>query len=151
MSTFTMERCSSLPQNKLFELSTDVENFHNIMPENFKSLEVIKENEYGKLVIEKINFLGIPLKIKTKHIIVNPNVHEIHILSGPTKGTVFTETYVQSGNGTIVSIEVKLILSGFYRLFGFLEGFLKNKMSATMDKFIVAVEKYDSSLTAYQN
>lgn len=146
-----MERCSSLPQNKLFQLSTDIENFHNIMPENFKSLEIIKENDYGKIVIEKIKFLGIPLKIKTKHVIVKPNVHEIHILSGPTKGTVFTETYVPSGDGTIVSIEVKLILSGFFRMFGFLEGYIKNKMSATMDKFIMCAEKFDQSFSPNQN
>ena len=121
------------------------------MPEYFKSLEVIRENCYGKLVIEKIKFLGIPLKIKTKHIIIKSNVHEIYILSGPTKRTVFTETYVQSGNGTIISIKVKLILSGFFRLFGFLEGYLKNKMSATMDEFIISAEKFDDSVTSHQN
>ena len=39
------------------------------------------ENEHGKIVIEKIKFLGLTLKIKTKHIILNPNIHQIHILS----------------------------------------------------------------------
>jgi len=136
-----MERCSSLPQEKIFQISTDVENFHQIMPEYFKSLEVIEENEHGKIVIEKIKFLGITLKIKTKHVILNPNIHEIHILSGPTKGTIFTETYVQTGNGTVVSIYVKLVLNGFFKYFGFLENFLANKMSSTMDKFIISVEK----------
>jgi len=151
LKCFTIERCSSLPQDKIFKISTDVENFHNVMPEYFKSLEVISQNNCTKLVIEKIKFLGIPLKIKTKHIIIKPNVHEIYVLSGPTNGTVFTETYVQSGNGTIISINVILSLSGFFRLFGFLEGYLKNKMIATMDEFIISAEKFDDPITSHQN
>jgi len=55
-----MERCSSLSQNKIFQISTDVENFHNVMPEYFKSLKIIKENHYGNIVIEKLNFLKFP-------------------------------------------------------------------------------------------
>jgi len=148
---FTLERCSSLSQDKIFKISTDVENFHNVMPDHFKSLEVIKENNCGKIVVEKIKFLGIPLKIKTKHVVIKPNVHEIHILSGPTSGTVFTETYIQSEKGTIISINVKLVLNGYFRLFGFLENYLKNKMSVTLDKFIIAAEKFETVATNHKN
>lgn len=137
-----MERSSSLSRDKIFKISTDVENFHNVMPEYFKSLVVVEQNHYGKIVVEKIKFLGIPLKIKTKHVVVKPNVHKINILSGPTSGTLFTETYIQSGDGTIISIHVKLILNGFYKLFSFLENCLANEMSKTMDKFIFSAEKY---------
>ena len=145
MKNFNLERCSTLSQEKIFQISTDVENFHKIMPDYFKSLEIIDENEHGKIVIEKIKFLGLTLKIKTKHIILNPNIHQIHILSGLTKGTVFTETYVQTGNGTVVSIDVQLVLNGFLKHFRFLENLLQNKMSNTMDKFILSVEKLEYS------
>ena len=59
------------------------------MPDYFKSLTVIEDNENKKILIEKIKFLGINLKIKTMHIITKPNMHEVRILSGPLKGTVF--------------------------------------------------------------
>jgi len=149
LKSFNLERYSSLPQEKIFQISTDVENFHKIMPEYFKSLEIIEENDHGKIVLEKIKFLGILLKIKTKHVVLNPNIHEIHILSGFTKGTKFMETYVKTDNGTVVSIDVKLVLNGFLKYFGFLENFIENKMSSTMDKFIASVEKFDSSHSSY--
>lgn len=151
MKNFNLERHSSLLQEKIFQISTDVENFHKIMPDYFKSLEIIKENDDGKIVLEKIKFLGITLNIKTKHVILNPNIHEIHILSGLTKGTKFIETYVQTDTGTVVSIDVKLILNGFLKHFGFLENFISNKMSSTMDKFIASAEKYDNSHSVHNS
>ena len=103
MKQFTLQRFSNLSQQDIFGISTDVENFHNIMPDYFKSLTILDENKYGKTVNEKIHFLGIPIQIKTKHIVIHPNIHEIHILTGPLKGTSFVESYVEK---TVISITV---------------------------------------------
>ena len=81
MKNFRLERYSSLSQEEIFHISTDVENFHHVMPDYFKSLDVAKQNDNVKIVIEKIKFLGIPLKIKTKHTIIKPNIHKVEILS----------------------------------------------------------------------
>ena len=96
MKNFILTRFTSLPQEKVFHISTDVKNFHNVMPNYFKSLYIIKQKEAEKIVIEKIKFLGIPLKIKTKHVIEKLDVHKVYILNGPTKGTVFLESYLKS-------------------------------------------------------
>ena len=144
MKHFTLTRYSSLPQESTFHISTDVENFHKIMPDYFKSLELIKQTKNEKIVLEKINFLGITLKIKTKHVINKPSNHEIYILSGPTKGTVFVESYVKSKDGTLISIDVKLRLNGFFKLFSFLENYLANQMSSVMDTFVESAERFNS-------
>ena len=47
MSNFSIQRCSVLPQEKIFDISIDVENFHKIMPNHFKSLDIIEENKYA--------------------------------------------------------------------------------------------------------
>ncbi len=144
MKHFTLTRNSSLSQERIFHLSTDVENFHQVMPDYFKSLKIIRQTKNEKIVLEKIKFLGIPLKIKTKHVIKKPSNHEIYILSGPTKGTVFVESYVKSDDGTVISIDVRLRLNGFFKLFGFLEDYLANQMSSVMDQFIKSTEKFNS-------
>lgn len=141
MKQFTLQRFSKLSQLHIFRISTDVENFHNIMPNYFKSLDIVKENKYGKIVDEKIIFLGIPMKIKTKHVIVDSSIHEIHILTGPLKGTSFVESYVEKEGGTIVTINVILMLNNFFKLFSFLENIIAKKMSKTMDEFILCAEK----------
>ncbi len=141
MKIFTLKRHSSLPRKKIFKISTDIKNFNNIMPNYFKSIKIVKETEKEKFVIEEIKFLGITLKVKTKHIIIKPNIHEVYILSGPTKGTQFIETYVAVGDECDVVIEVKLVLNGWMKIFGFLEGYIAKKMSMVMDEFISLSEQ----------
>ncbi|KEQ57295.1 hypothetical protein AAA799B03_00776 [Marine Group I thaumarchaeote SCGC AAA799-B03] len=141
MKQFTLERFSKLSQPDIFQISIDVENFHNIMPDYFKSLDVLEENKYGMIVNEKIHFLGIPTQIKTKHIIIHPNIHGIHILAGPLKGTSFIESYVEKDNGTMITIDVTLHFNNFFKLFPFLQNLVVKKMSKTMDEFVRCTEK----------
>ena len=142
---FIIKKYSNLPQKKIFQISTDVKNFHNVMPDYFKSLNVISETQNEKIVLEKIFFLGLTLNVKTKHVIKAPNIHEVYILSGPTKGTVFVESYTQNNNKTMILINVKLKIPRFLSVFGFLEEFVAKKMSQVTDEFISASEKYAST------
>lgn len=141
MKQFTLKRFSKLSQPDIFQISTDIENFHNIVPDYFKSLTVIEENKYGKTVTEKIHFLGIPIQIKTKHMIIHPNIHGIHILTGPLKGTSFVESYVEKDNGTMITIDVTLHFNNFFKLLPFLQNLVVKKMNKTMDEFVQCAEK----------
>lgn len=141
MKKFRLQRYSKLSQPRIFQISTDVENFHNVMPNYFKSLDVLEENKYGKIVNEKINFLGIAIQIKTKHVIAYPNIHEIHIMTGPLKGSSFIEFYDEKDNGTEITIDVILRFNNFLKLLPFLQNFVVKKMSKTMDEFVICAEK----------
>jgi hypothetical protein len=112
------------------------------MPDYFKSLVIVEEKSDYKIVIEKITYLGITFKIKTKHIIIAPNIHEVHILSGPTKGTSFIETYTSDENGSLVTICVNLKFNGFLKFFNFLQELIAKKMNKTMYEFIILSEKH---------
>ncbi len=144
MKKFNLKSHSKLPPEKIFALSTDIENFQQIMPNHFKSLDIIDENKYGMIVNEKIDFLGMPMNIRTKHVIIPPNIHEVHILSGPASGTSFIESYVRSGSGTLVSIDVNLQFHGFLKFLSFLHDFVAQKMAKTMNEFIQSAEAYSS-------
>lgn len=145
MKNFKLEKYTSLSQKEIFHISTDIENFHHVMPNYFKSLNVVEQNDDVKIVIEKIKFLGMHLKIKTKHVITKPNIHEVEILSGPTKGTVFVESYIALKTGTMISIDVELRFSGFMKLFSFFEVYVAKKMNSTMNDFVKSAEKFNSS------
>lgn len=141
MKHFTLERFSKLSQSDVFQISTDVENFHKIMPDYFKSLDVLESGKHGMIVNEKIHFLGIPTQVKTKHIIIHPDIHGIHILTGPLKGSSFVESYLEKDSGTMITIDVTLHFNNFFKLFPFLQNLVVKKMSKTMDEFIQCVEK----------
>lgn len=145
MKNFRLENYTSLSQEKIFHISTDVENFHHVMPNYFKFLDVVEQHDNVKIIIEKIKFLGMPLKIKTKHTITKPNIHKVEILSGPTKGTVFVESYVALKTGTMILIDVELRFSGFMKLFSFFQVYVATKMNSTMNDFVESAEKFSSS------
>ena len=145
MSSFSLIQQSNLERDIIFEISTDVENFHKIMPKYFKSLKILGTSINEKIVLESINFLGRNIEIKTKHVILKPNVHKVFVLTGPAKGTSFIESYNSRMNGTDISILVDLKLNGFLKLIPFLNLLLLKKMNSVMSEFIICAESYSKS------
>ena len=146
MSKFNLIQKSNLDRDLIFKISTDVENFHKVMPDYFKSLKIISNTSNEKIVLESIAFVGRQIEIKTKHVIIQPNLHKVFILTGPAKGTSFIETYVPSSVGTDISIEVDLQLTGILKLIPFLKIFLLKKMNNVMSEFITCAESYSKSM-----
>ena len=145
MSGFNLVQKSNLDRDIIFKISTDVENFHKIMPKYFKSLKIISDSLNEKIVLESIDFLGRKIKIKTKHVIVKPNVHKVFILTGPVRGTSFIETYDSTLSGTSISILVDLKLHGILKLIPFLKILVLKKMNSVMSEFIICAEIYSKS------
>jgi hypothetical protein len=116
------------------------------MPKYFKSLQIVSNSLNEKIVLESIDFLGKRIKIKTKHIILKPDIHKVFILTGPAKGTSFIETYTSNSNGTDISILVDLKLNGVLKLIPFLKFLLLKRMNSVMSEFIVCAESYSKSI-----
>ena len=146
MSRFNLIQKSNLDRDAIFKISTDVENFHKVMPKYFKSLKIINSSSNETVVLESIEFVGKQIEIKTKHVIIQPNLHKVFILTGPAKDTSFIETYDSSSVGTNISIEVDLQLNGILKLVPFLKIFLLKKMNSAMSEFIICAESYSKSM-----
>ena len=147
MMRFTLKKNSKVNRDKLYAISIDVENFPNLMPKYFKFITMKRSVGNEIFVDEKIHFFGSSLNVKTKHVIIHPRVHEVHILSGPLHGSSFVESYDEMQNGTNVVIDVSIKLNGISKLilpFGFL---IKRQMSKVMDEFLYSAEKivFDSN------
>ena len=110
-------------------------------------LNIIQNSSNEKIVLESIDFLGRKIEIKTKHVIIPPNLHEVFILNGPAKGTSFIEKYESNPTGTDISISVDLKLNGFLKLIPFLKLLLFKKMNSVMSEFIVCAESYSKSVS----
>ena len=109
-------------------------------------MKIIDNSTNEKIVLESINFLGRKIKIKTKHIILKPDVHKVFILTGPARGTSFIETYSSSSTGTDISILVDLKLNGLLKLIPFLKILLLKRMNSVMSEFIISAEHYSKSI-----
>ena len=73
-------------------------------------------------------------------------MHKGFILSGPSKGTSFIETYDSNSNGTDISIVVNLKLNGILKLIPFLKILILKRMSSVMSEFIMCAESYSKSI-----
>ena len=142
MSEHILNLKSNLDQETIFKISTDIENFHLVMPNYFESLQVIEKTKNELVVFEKIKFLGIKRSVKTKHLITLPNIHEVFILSGPLNGTHFFEQYNSSEHGSVVTIKINLKLNAIFKLVPFIEKFIFRKMFQTTKEFIHSAEIY---------
>lgn len=138
-------KTSTLPQQQLFHISTDIANFHLILPKYFKSLKIIKDEPNEKIVLEKISFLGFVVQVKTRHVIIPTNIHKVYILTGPLKGTSFIEFYNSTQNGTEIIIDLNIKFFGILKVFNFLKGYVVNQMMIVMDEFICSAENKISS------
>ena len=142
MIRFTLKKNSRIIRDKLYSVSIDIENFSNLMPKYFKSVIIRKSIVNEIFVDEKIHFLGSFLDLKTKHVIIYPRIHEVHILSGPLRGSSFIESYDETSYGTNVIIDVSIKFNGVSKLFlafGFL---IKRLMARVMDEFLNSAEKF---------
>lgn len=99
MNTLKLEKHSTMPQNIIFKISTDVANFHNIIPKYFKSLKVINDPPTEKIVLGNINFMGKHVEIETQHQIILHNAHKFKIFTDYLKDTTSFEEYGVSSNG----------------------------------------------------
>jgi len=141
---FTLKKNSRIIRDKLYSISIDVENFPSLLPKYFKSIIIKKSIGNEIFVDEKIHFLGGFLDVNTKHVIVHPKIHEVHILSGSIRGTSFVESYDETSDGTNVTIDVCIKFNGVSKLFlpfGFL---IKRQMTRVMDEFLNSAEKFVS-------
>ncbi len=143
MPNFQLEKIVNINREKLFRIVTDFENFSKVLPEYFKDLQILKSEGNVHYIQEKIKFLGKKLDVKTKHIVNEPNIHEIHILSGPAKGSKFIENFQIIPEGTKITIDVNFKLNGILSIFSFLmKNKIKKDMLKTFDEFLVAAKNY---------
>ena len=142
MKTFLMKKYSSASRDDLFQISTDIEKFDSIMPNYFKSLSIVEESSKEKFVDEQITFLGKTVNVRTKHVVIPPNMHEVYILTGSLKGTSFIENYSESDSGTEVTITVSLHLNGFLRFIPFIQKIIVKRMEFVMTEFLSCAEKF---------
>ena len=94
-------------------LSQDYENLPNFLPDQLKSVKIIKQND-NETITEEVIVLRTILKKEitqqTLHKKIGDNTLVTEILSGPAKGSTINVTYEKVENGTKISINMDLHL-----------------------------------------
>ena len=137
MPKFQFRKIVDIERDKIFQISTDYENFTKVLPDHFKELKIIEKKENITTIQEKIEFLGRTVDVLTEHTVELPDRHIVRMLDGQAKGSVFDERYEIDGNKTKITINVDFVLGGSLKILGiFAKGKIKQSMNMVMDEFV---------------
>ncbi|MEK6866182.1 MAG: polyketide cyclase [Thermoproteota archaeon] len=141
MPKIIFEKIIKADRKKVFELTTNYENFQKILPQYYPSVRIISVRGNVSVVEEHLRIGGRELVMMVKHVIDEPTLHEIFIIGGDAKGTHIIKRYENIPHGTKLTLEVDWRLKGMMKLSNF---FSKNKIlndySKIIDEFVAIVE-----------
>ena len=140
MTKFIFEKIIKADRKKVFDVTTNYENFQKILPQYYPSTRTISVRGNNSLVEEHLRIGGRELVMMAKHIVDEPILHEIFIVGGDAKGTHIITRYDQLPNGTRLTLEVEWKLKGIKKLGFFGKDKIPNEYSKMIDEFAVIAE-----------
>ena len=79
MPKFQFRKIVDIERDKIFQISTDYENFTKVLPAYFKELKIIEKKENTTIIQEKIEFLGRTVDVLTEHTVELPDRHIVRM------------------------------------------------------------------------
>lgn len=140
MAKFIFEKIIKADRKKVFDVTTNYENFQKILPQYYPSTRTISVRGNNSLVEEHLRIGGRELVMMAKHIVDEPILHEIFIVGGDAKGTHIITRYDQLPNGTRLTLEVEWKLKGIKKLDFFGKDKIPNEYSKMIDEFALLAE-----------
>jgi coenzyme Q-binding protein COQ10 len=136
------EKIIKADRKKVFELTTNYENFQKILPQYYPSIRIISIRGNVSVVEEHLRIAGQELVMMAKHVIDEPILHEVFIIGGDAKGTHIIMRYESISHGTKLTLEIDWKLKGIMKLSNFLgKNKILNDYSKIIDEFIAIMER----------
>ncbi len=141
MTKFSFEKIVKADRKKVFDVVANYEEFQKTLPQYFPSVRIRSKRGNTAVVEEHLKFYGKELVMMTKHVTKYPEIHEVFVIGGDAKGSHFYEKYESVPEGTKISVDVDLKLTGILKIAEF---FGKEKIaigfSKIMDEFAKIAE-----------
>ena len=141
MPKIILEKIIKADRKKVFDLTTNYENFQKILPQYYPSIRIISSRGNTSVVEEHIRIAERELVMMVKHVIDTPILHEIFVIGGDAKGTHIIQRYESIPHGTKLTLEVDWKLKGVMKLSNFFgKSKVLNDYSKIIDQFIAIIE-----------
>ncbi len=135
------EKIVHADRNKVFDLVTNFERLEKTLPEHFLSINIKSARDNVVVIEERVKFSGKVFVMMTRHVTKHPELHEVFVIGGDTKGSHIVERYESVPEGTKIIVDADIKLKGVLKLAGFLgKGKIQDGLSGIMDKFAEIAE-----------
>ena len=143
ITEFETSRLVDVPNNRIFNVMANIENFPNILPENIVSVNILNKTDNEIIAEEELFEAGIKTKLLVKHTIKPYSEHIIEIIDGDAEGTKITQYFESVDSQTKLTTKVSLNVKGVTSIIAFLpEANLVHAMNTVISHF-VEYSKYD--------
>ena len=143
ITEFETSRLVDVPNNRIFDVMANIENFPNILPENIVSVNILNKTDNEIIAEEELFEAGIKTKLLVKHTIKPYSEHIIEIIDGDAEGTKITQYFESVDSQTKLTTKVSLNVKGVTSIIAFLpEANLVHAMNTVISHF-VEYSKYD--------
>ncbi|MGQ0792150.1 MAG: SRPBCC family protein [Nitrosopumilaceae archaeon] len=136
------EKIVKAERNKVFDILANYEQFQKILPKYFPSIRVLSVRGNTSVVEEHIKVTGREFVMMTKHVTKYPELHEVFVIGGDAKGSHIIERYESITDGTKITVEADLNLSGPLKLIAFFgKAKFKKEFTKIIDEFAKIAEQ----------
>ena len=143
ITEFETSRLVDVPNNRIFDVMANIENFPNILPKNVVSVNILNKIDNEIIAEEELFEAGIKTKLLVKHTIKPYSEHIIEIIDGDAEGTKITQYFESVDSQTKLTTKVSLNVKGVTSIVAFLpETNLVHAMNTVISHF-VEYSKYD--------
>lgn len=139
MAKVVFEKIIKADRKKVFDITTNYENFQKILSQYYPSTRTISVRGNRSLVEEHLILGGQEFVMMAKHVIDEPVLHELFVVGGDAKGTHITSRYEQLPNGTKLILEIDWKFNGIRKL-GFGKDKIPKEYSKMIDEFAIIAE-----------
>ena len=142
MVEFCFEKIINAKRKLVFSIFSNYECYQVLFPNHFPSVRVLSVRDNVSVVEEHLNLGNREFVIMAKHVLDNPNTHEIFVIGGDIKGSHISQQFFEMGGTTQVVINVKIKQGTKLKLstlFG--NENLKESYSQIIDDFARVIEK----------
>jgi len=119
ITEFETSRLVDIPNNRIFNVMANVENFPNILPENVVSVNILDKTDNEIIAEEELFEAGIKTKLLVKHTIKPYSEHIIEIIDGDAEGTKITQYFESVDSQTKLTTNVNLKVKGVTSIIAF--------------------------------
>ena len=141
MPKFSFEKLVNSQIQKIFDIVKDYEKYQKLLPQYFPSVRILSTRNDVSVVEEHMILGNKELVMMTKHVIQEPNLHEIFVIGGDAKGTHIVEKFEQIPTGTKMLVEVDFKLKGNMKISNLLgKSKIENNYSKIVDEFVKVAE-----------
>ncbi len=107
---FTLSRTTHARRNIVYEVMSGYEKHPELFGQHFPSVKVRSRRGNVSVAEHHINLAGMELICMVKHVLCEPEVHEMFFIGGHVKGTHIRETFVEVQDATRVTIHASIKL-----------------------------------------